>query len=178
ARLGQCCGGVATVLFQRFDAATEPLLAALARRVESGEPVAIATAVTRASAGPMLVTTDTAPEALPPAVLAAARALLARQDAAPPGSAAGSRVRSRSLWRASSCKYGNATPPSVRSSCASAGAAADAGGRRAGPGASCGAAPGARGYLQGLSRGGGQRRHRSFGHAGRDSRGARRERRG
>ena len=83
ARLGQCCGGVATVLFQRFDAATEPSLAALARRVERGEPVAIVTAVRHQSAGPMLVTADTAPEALPLAVLAAARTLVAQRDAAP-----------------------------------------------------------------------------------------------
>jgi xanthine dehydrogenase accessory factor len=83
ARLGQCCGGVATVLFQRFDATTEPSLAALARRVERGESVAIATAVTRESAGPVVVTADTAPEVLPAAVLAAARALVAQPDAAP-----------------------------------------------------------------------------------------------
>jgi xanthine dehydrogenase accessory factor len=83
ARLGQCCGGVATVLFQRFDAATGPLLAALARHVEHAEPVALATAVTHDSAGPMLVTADTTPEALPSAVLAVARALVAQRDAAP-----------------------------------------------------------------------------------------------
>ncbi len=83
ARLGQCCGGVATVLFQRFDVATEPSLAALAWRVERGEPVAIVAAVRHESAGPMLVTADTAPEALPAPVLAAARALLALPDAAP-----------------------------------------------------------------------------------------------
>jgi xanthine dehydrogenase accessory factor len=83
ARLGQCCGGVATVLFQRFDSATEPLLAALARRLERGEPVAIATAVTHQSAGPIVVAADTAPEVLPAAVLAAARALVAQPDAAP-----------------------------------------------------------------------------------------------
>lgn len=83
ARLGQCCGGVATVLFQRFDAATEPLLAGLAQRVERGERVAIATAVTHESAGPIVVTADSVPEALPAAVLAAARGLIEQPDAAP-----------------------------------------------------------------------------------------------
>jgi xanthine dehydrogenase accessory factor len=83
ARLGQCCGGVATVLFQRFDVATEPSLAALAQRVERGESVAIATAVRQENAEAIVVTADTAPEALPAPVLAAARALLALPDAAP-----------------------------------------------------------------------------------------------
>jgi xanthine dehydrogenase accessory factor len=83
ARLGQCCGGVATVLFQHFDTAAETWLEPLARRVDGGEPVAVATAVTREASAPVLVTLGTAPDALPADVLAAAQALLARPDASP-----------------------------------------------------------------------------------------------
>ncbi len=83
ARLGQCCGGVATVLFQHFDAAAGPSLEALAQRVGRGEPVALAIAVTRDASDPMLVTLGTAPDALPADVLAAAHSLLTRPDAPP-----------------------------------------------------------------------------------------------
>jgi xanthine dehydrogenase accessory factor len=83
ARLGQCCGGVATVLFQHFDAAAEPSLKALAHRVDGGEPVALATALTRDASEPVLVTLGTAANALPAGVLAAAQALLVRPHAPP-----------------------------------------------------------------------------------------------
>jgi xanthine dehydrogenase accessory factor len=45
ARLGQCCGGVATVLFQSFDASSDAALEAIARRLAAGEVFALATAV-------------------------------------------------------------------------------------------------------------------------------------
>jgi xanthine dehydrogenase accessory factor len=83
ARLGQCCGGVATVLFQHFDAAAERSLEALAQRVDRDEPVALATAVTRAASEPVLVTLGTAADALPAGVFAAAQALLTRPEAPP-----------------------------------------------------------------------------------------------
>src|ERR1700694_2855416 len=47
ARLGQCCGGVATILFRCFDAGAEHWLGPLARSVDSGERAALATPVTR-----------------------------------------------------------------------------------------------------------------------------------
>ncbi len=73
ARLGQCCGGVATVLFQGFGAGATAALEALARRIEGGETVALATAVRPEAPGPWVVT----PEAgLPRPVIAAAEPLL------------------------------------------------------------------------------------------------------
>lgn len=79
ARLGQCCGGVATVLFQGFDADAAFALDAIARRVDAGEAIVLATAVTPDSAGPRIVTSD-AP--LPRAVETAAESLL--RDPGPP----------------------------------------------------------------------------------------------
>ncbi|HUH94898.1 MAG TPA: xanthine dehydrogenase accessory protein XdhC [Casimicrobiaceae bacterium] len=73
ARLGQCCGGVATVLFQGFDSATSGELEALAHRVDAGEAIVLATAVAPDSAGPRIVTPDAA---LPRAVAMAAESLL------------------------------------------------------------------------------------------------------
>jgi xanthine dehydrogenase accessory factor len=78
ARLGQCCGGVATLLFQGFDERAIAELETLARRIESGEPLVIATPVTRDSARPIVVASDVA---LPSAVLAAGEAVL--RDAQP-----------------------------------------------------------------------------------------------
>jgi len=72
ARLGQCCGGVATVLFQTFDAGTDAVLGVIARRVEAGETLALATAVAPSSL-PRLAGSDTE---LPPAVAAAANDVL------------------------------------------------------------------------------------------------------
>jgi len=79
ARLGQCCGGVATVLFQGFDGAASGELEALARRVGAGEAIVLATAVTPNSACPRIVTRDAA---LPRAVGLAAESLL--RDSGPP----------------------------------------------------------------------------------------------
>lgn len=80
ARLGQCCGGVATVLFQRFDRGAEATLAGIASRVERGEVVALATAVTPEGCAPIVVAPDAA---LPEAVVVAAQSLL-HQAQAPP----------------------------------------------------------------------------------------------
>jgi xanthine dehydrogenase accessory factor len=84
ARLGQCCGGVATVLFRCFDAAASSWLDTLARRVEGELRVALATAVAPGVNTPTPVTLGgAAAAALPAAVLAEAQALLARADAPP-----------------------------------------------------------------------------------------------
>jgi xanthine dehydrogenase accessory factor len=83
ARLGQCCGGVATVLFRCFDAAAASWLDALARRVE-GERVALATAIVPGVNAPTPVSLGGAAAApLPAAVLAEAQTLLLRADAPP-----------------------------------------------------------------------------------------------
>jgi xanthine dehydrogenase accessory factor len=79
ARLGQCCGGVATVLFQTFDAAAQASLEAIARRVAAGEIFALATAVAPQVTGPSIVAADAG---VPPAILAAATELL-REGGAP-----------------------------------------------------------------------------------------------
>jgi xanthine dehydrogenase accessory factor len=79
ARLGQCCGGVATVLFQRFDSQSDASLDALARRVERGEPAAVASAIAANASVPVLVAPDAA---LPRAVIAAADTL--RHSDSPP----------------------------------------------------------------------------------------------
>jgi xanthine dehydrogenase accessory factor len=72
ARLGQCCGGVATVLFQSFEASADALLGVIARRIEDGEIVPLATAVAPASS-PRMVGSDSD---LPPAIVAAAHDVL------------------------------------------------------------------------------------------------------
>ncbi|HZI83144.1 MAG TPA: xanthine dehydrogenase accessory protein XdhC [Casimicrobiaceae bacterium] len=79
ARLGQCCGGVATLLFQRFDAGAAGALEALSRRIEGGETLTLATAVRPDAPGPWVVAEEAG---LPPAIVAAAGPLLG--DAAAP----------------------------------------------------------------------------------------------
>ena len=83
ARLGQCCGGVATLLFRCIDAAAGDWLEALARRVECGAMTALATPVALGVTAPTFVAPGGGKTPLPAEVLAAARALLARADAPP-----------------------------------------------------------------------------------------------
>jgi xanthine dehydrogenase accessory factor len=84
ARLGQCCGGVATVLFRCFDSGAASWLDTLARRVECGAPVALATPVALGASGPTPVAVESSAEAaLPEAVLAEVQALRAHADAPP-----------------------------------------------------------------------------------------------
>jgi len=85
ARLGQCCGGVATVLFRCFDPAAAAWLEALARRVECDAMVALATPVALGVSAPTPITfgSDAAATALPARVQAEAQVLLAQADAAP-----------------------------------------------------------------------------------------------
>ena len=82
ARLGQCCGGVATVLFRSFDAAAATWLDALARRVASDAQVVLATPVTLGESAPTPIVLGGGAEiSLPEEVLAAAQALLAQVGA-------------------------------------------------------------------------------------------------
>jgi xanthine dehydrogenase accessory factor len=78
AKLGQCCGGVATLLFQRvFASADWP--GQLMRRRDAGDPVALAVGVDIPSTAPVIVmpTTILGGAALPASVLDAARKRLA-----------------------------------------------------------------------------------------------------
>lgn len=83
ARLGQCCGGVATLLFQSFDAAALPWLESLEQSVSADAHAVLATAIARDGGEPVLVTAGAAPHALPAEVLSAANELLAQRDALP-----------------------------------------------------------------------------------------------
>jgi len=78
ARLGQCCGGVATVLFHGFDAGANAMLHEIARRVEGGESLALATVVAR---GPVLPVVVASRSGLPADILSAAAAV--ERDGAP-----------------------------------------------------------------------------------------------
>lgn len=85
--LGQCCGGVAQVLFEPTSEAAEGWLGALARCVEQNEPALLVTAI--AGAGDKLVVTRARVSgslgARPdqPDALAAAQAMLDEPDAGP-----------------------------------------------------------------------------------------------
>jgi xanthine dehydrogenase accessory factor len=79
ARLGQCCGGVATVLFQGFDARAESTLEEIARRVDRGEALTVATLIAHEHVLPVVVTREAD---LPAGVLAAAETL--ERDGMPP----------------------------------------------------------------------------------------------
>jgi len=80
ASLGQCCGGVVSLLFERVDA-DQDWVATLAALRENGTEVVVATPSDRAVRGRMLITADTASGSLGDAhletnVVAAARRLL------------------------------------------------------------------------------------------------------
>jgi xanthine dehydrogenase accessory factor len=83
ARLGQCCGGVATLLFQSFDAAALRWLETLEQGAGDDAPAVLVTAIARDSRVPMLVGPGAAPDALPAEVRSAVNELLARRDALP-----------------------------------------------------------------------------------------------
>jgi xanthine dehydrogenase accessory factor len=72
ARLGQCCGGVATVLFQAFDAGASAVLEDIARRIRGGEALTLATPIAREPSLPVVVS---AQSDLPPEVVSAALAV-------------------------------------------------------------------------------------------------------
>ena len=78
AKLGQCCGGVATLLFQRVFAAAE-WPAQLMRRRDAREPVALAVGVDAPSPAPIIITPNAilGAASLPAVVLDAVRKLLA-----------------------------------------------------------------------------------------------------
>jgi xanthine dehydrogenase accessory factor len=83
ARLGQCCGGVATLLFQSFDAAALGWLEALEQSVSADPRAVLATAIARDSRPPVLLAAGATPHRLPPDVISAAKELLAQRDALP-----------------------------------------------------------------------------------------------
>ena len=83
ARLGQCCGGVATLLFQSFDVAAQRWLETLEQGIRAAAPAVLVTAIARDGGEPVLVTAGAAPQALPAEVLSAANELLAQGDAPP-----------------------------------------------------------------------------------------------
>ncbi len=83
ARLGQCCGGVATVLFRCLDPAAT-WLDVLARSVEGETMLALATPVASGATAPTPVTfSGELATALPARVRAEAQALFAQADAPP-----------------------------------------------------------------------------------------------
>lgn len=83
ARLGQCCGGVATLLFRCVDSGKGDWLGQLAAHVAGGDTVVLATPVARSTSAPTLVTRADTAAALPADVLAAAQGLLAQADTPP-----------------------------------------------------------------------------------------------
>lgn len=84
AKLGQCCGGVATLLFQRVSASAD-WPARLGAKRDAGEPVALVVGVGTPSPVTSLVTVDAFGDevaVLPASALDAARKLLADGDGA------------------------------------------------------------------------------------------------
>jgi xanthine dehydrogenase accessory factor len=79
ARLGQCCGGVATLLFQRVSAG-DPWPSALAQRLQAGRPMALLVDV---GEGTTRIVGDDDLPSLPPGLLEATRALLENAPAEP-----------------------------------------------------------------------------------------------
>ena len=83
ARLGQCCGGVATLLFQCVDRENAQWLHDL-QRVEDDAPLALASPIAAAAASPLVLTAATiAKSTLPPDALRAAEEVLSQSDSAP-----------------------------------------------------------------------------------------------
>lgn len=84
ARLGQCCGGVATVLFRCFDAGAAGWLDALTRRVECDTMAVLATPIGLGICAPTAVAPGGATGTpLPAEVLAVAQGLLAEAGGSP-----------------------------------------------------------------------------------------------
>ena len=81
AKLGQCCGGVATLMFQRVSASTAWPAQLCARR-DAGERVVLVVGIGTPSSATLLVTTGTSggEAALPASAMDAARKLLADDD--------------------------------------------------------------------------------------------------
>lgn len=84
ARLGQCCGGVATVLFQRIERNSAPWVNELAERAEGNAPLALVSPIAADAAAPFALTAGLLGRfELPPEPLAAAERMLSQSDAAP-----------------------------------------------------------------------------------------------
>jgi xanthine dehydrogenase accessory factor len=83
ARLGQCCGGVATLLFQRVERENAQWLDDLQRAGE-GAQLALASPIAAGTASPFVLTAATiAKSALPPDVMRAAEQALSQSDSPP-----------------------------------------------------------------------------------------------
>ena len=90
ARLGQCCGGVATLMFQRADVGAVRWLDELARYVEGDTPRVLVSRIGPDPFSPILLGADEVRQAdLPAAVVAAAEQAFAQTDAPPTLSADG-----------------------------------------------------------------------------------------
>ncbi|HTR58150.1 MAG TPA: xanthine dehydrogenase accessory protein XdhC [Casimicrobiaceae bacterium] len=84
ARLGQCCGGVATVLFQRIERDSAPWVNELAERAEDNAPLALVSPIAADAAAPLALAAGMLRRSeLPPEPLAAAERMLSQSDAAP-----------------------------------------------------------------------------------------------
>jgi len=84
ARLGQCCGGVATLLFQRFDELALRWLDELGRHGEGNAPPALVSPIGADSFTPLTVSASSVAHlGLPAEVRAAAEQVLSRADLPP-----------------------------------------------------------------------------------------------
>ena len=84
ARLGQCCGGVATVLFQNVERKSAQWLDELAAHVERGATLGLVSPIAADAAAPSVLTPSMLEGAsLPPEALATARYMLAQSEEAP-----------------------------------------------------------------------------------------------
>jgi xanthine dehydrogenase accessory factor len=84
ARLGQCCGGVATLLFQRVEAHAASWLDKMGRSSESDAPLVLISRISPDPFSPILLCANEVRQAeLPPAVVAAAERAFAQTEATP-----------------------------------------------------------------------------------------------
>jgi xanthine dehydrogenase accessory factor len=84
ARLGQCCGGVATVLFQRIERDSAQWVSELAERAQGNVPLALVSPIVADEAAPFALTAGMLERSeLPPEPLAAVERMLSQSDVAP-----------------------------------------------------------------------------------------------
>jgi xanthine dehydrogenase accessory factor len=77
ARLGQCCGGVAVLLFRHIDRQDLPWLEEASRRIEAGEKLVLASRIDEDSVAPQILSRDSLGEdGLPPELRPAVESLL------------------------------------------------------------------------------------------------------
>jgi xanthine dehydrogenase accessory factor len=84
ARLGQCCGGVVTILFQRLEAENAQWLHDLQRCMDATAPLALVSPIAAETTRPLVVTAETIAQAvMPPAALRAAEQALSQPESPP-----------------------------------------------------------------------------------------------